>query len=342
MDVVILDDDEMSLLLLETNVSQLRGCRAIRFTHPAESLDWCLAHEPDMVIVDYMMPQMNGIEFTRRFRARPQNADIPVVMVTGREERELRHRALALGINDFLTKPVDSVELTARMRNMLALRSTQKHLAQRAQMLAERERETLLCLGLAAERRDPETHEHILRMSHYSRAIALQMGLGETQAELLLLASPLHDVGKLGIPDKILLKPGPLTHDEFEVMKQHTVMGAEILGHSKSPILQAGAQIALSHHEKFDGSGYPHAVKGEKIPLFGRLVAVADAFDALTSTRPYKEAWPVDTALTYIRERSGAHFDPACVEAFFGALAEILYIKSQYLDSEEPEHAPVV
>jgi putative two-component system response regulator len=348
MDIVIIDDDRFSLLLLESHVVALGGYRPVTFTRPAEGLDWCTAYDPDLVIVDYRMPEMNGVEFAQRFRSLSGKSEIPVVMVTGYDERELRHRALAMGINDFLTKPVDPIELTARLRNMLALRLSQKNLAQRAQLLAEeaaknaraardvaeRERETLLCLSLAAERRDPETNEHIIRMSNYSRLIGLHMGLTEEQAELLLLASPLHDVGKLGIPDRILLKPGPLTAEEFDLMKQHTVIGAQILGHSKSPILQAGAQIALSHHEKFDGSGYPQGLRGDDIPLFGRIVAVADAFDALVSVRPYKKAWEVEAAVAYIRDHAGGHFDPECVKAFLGALGEILEIKALHQDTQ--------
>jgi putative two-component system response regulator len=346
MDIVILDDDRSSLLLLESHVAKLGGCRTLTFTCPFESLQWCSASDPDLVIVDYVMPRMNGVEFTRQFRALKGKAEIPVVMVTGSNERELRHLALATGINDFLNKPVDHIELTARMRNMLALRSTQKSLAQRARLLAaeaeksakaaleiaERERETLICLGLAAERRDPETHEHIIRVSNYSRVIAESMGLSKEDAELLFLAAPLHDVGKLGIPDKILLKPGALTPEEFEIMKQHTTLGAQILGHGKSSILQAGAQIALAHHEKFDGSGYPHGLRGEDIPLFGRIIAVADAFDALVSDRPYKKAWKLDAAFAYLRRHAGLHFDPKCVDAFFVGLPEILHIRVRHQD----------
>jgi putative two-component system response regulator len=348
MNILLLDDEPIAIALLKSHVSKLGDCTPVAFTRPAESLVWCMANEPDMVIVDYVMPQMDGIEFTRRFRRLPGKAEIPVLMVTADNDRELRHRALEMGINDFLTKPVDAVELTARMRNMLALRASQKHLAHRAQLLADeaaksaasalevatRERETLLCLGLAAERRDPETHEHITRMSHYSQLIGRRMGLTAQDAELLLLASPLHDVGKLGTPDHILLKRGKLTDDEFLIMKQHTVIGAEILSQSKSPILQAGAQIAISHHEKFDGSGYPAGLRGDAIPHFGRIVAVADVFDALTSARPYKKAWELDRALDFMREKSGSHFDPDCTDAFFDVLDDVLDIRAQHQDAD--------
>jgi putative two-component system response regulator len=264
----------------------------------------------------------------------------------------LRHRALTLGINDFLNKPFDQIELQARARNMLALRSSQKKLANRALLLADevakatseiaaRERETLLCLGRAAEHRDPETHEHIIRMSNYSRLIAQRMGLPEDECELMLSASPLHDIGKIGTPDHILLKPGKLTPEEFEIMRQHTVIGEKILSNSASPILQAGAQIAISHHEKFDGSGYPNKLKGKAIPLYGRIVAVADVFDALTSERPYKKAWDLERANSLIVESKGGHFDPDVVDAFFDVYDEVLAIKARYQDSDMVEVLPV-
>jgi putative two-component system response regulator len=290
------------------------------------------------------MPEMDGIEFATAFRQLPDKADTPLLMVTAAGDREIKHRALGIGINDFLNKPFDQLELQARARNMLALRSTQKKLANRALLLADevakatteivaREHETLLCLGRAAEHRDPETHEHIIRMSNYSRLIAVRLGLSQDECELLLRAAPLHDIGKIGTPDHILLKPGKLTPDEFEIMKQHTVIGERILANSSSPILRAGAEIAFSHHEKFDGSGYPRGIKGRDIPLYGRIVAVADVFDALTSERPYKKAWEIDRACELLRTNSGTHFDPMCVEAFFDVWDDVLTVKEHYRDS---------
>ena len=276
----------------------------------------------------------------------PDKADTPLLMVTAAGDREIKHRALSLGINDFLNKPFDQVELQARARNMLALRSSQKKLANRALLLADevakatseitaREHETLLCLGRAAEHRDPETHEHIIRMSNYSRLIAVRLGLAYEECELLLRAAPLHDIGKIGTPDHILLKPGKLTPEEFEIMKQHTVIGERILANSSSPILRAGAEIAFSHHEKFDGSGYPRGLKGHDIPLYGRIVAVADVFDALTSARPYKKAWDLDRACDLLRSSSGNHFDPMCIEAFFDVWGEVLTVKERYHDTSD-------
>lgn len=352
MDIVIVDDAPITIALLKKLVGKLEDCRAVPFTSAAQGLEWCTSHDPDLVIVDYMMPEMDGIEFARRFRMLPGKADTPLLMVTAAEDRQLRHRALTLGINDFLNKPFDQIELQARARNMLALRSSQKKLANRALLLADevakatseiaaRERETLLCLGRAAEHRDPETHEHIIRMSNYSQLIAQRMGLPEDECELMLSASPLHDIGKIGTPDHILLKPGKLTPAEFEIMRQHTVIGEKILSNSASPILQAGAQIAISHHEKFDGTGYPNGLKGKAIPLYGRIVAVADVFDALTSERPYKKAWDLDRANSLIVESRGGHFDPDVVDAFFDVYDQVLEIKARYQDSDLVEAIPV-
>jgi putative two-component system response regulator len=346
MNIVMLDDERISLAVLKNHVGKLEDTRGHAFTHPTDALAWCESNEADVVIVDFMMHDMDGLEFVQRLRRIPGKEEIPILMVTGSRDRVLRHRALESGINDFLTKPVDVIELRARLKNMIALRASQKKLIQRARQLAieafkstqaaaevaAREHEALMCLSLAAERRQPETHEHFVRLSLYSKIIGLKLGLTEAEAELLRLAAPLHDVGKLGIPDHILLKNGKLTDSEWETIKQHTVMGAEILGHGTSAILRAGAQIAMSHHEKFDGSGYPYGLAGEAIPLFGRIVAVADVFDALTSTKPYKPAWDVPRALSVIRDSSGTQFDPVCVHAFFEAIDEILAVRAQHAD----------
>jgi putative two-component system response regulator len=242
-----------------------------------------------------------------------------------------------------LTKPVDKNEFTARLRNMGTLRRSQKLLGDRAALLArevaaatitivERERETIFRLCKAAEYRDPETGGHILRMAHCSRLIAEVLGLPAQEQQLLLEAAPMHDIGKVGIADQILLKPGRLDQEEFAIMKRHAEIGHKILQNSTSPILNAAAIVALTHHEKFDGSGYPKGLKGEEIPLHGRIVAVADVFDALTSARPYKAAWELDTARDFILANSGSHFDPKCVAAFSDAWTEVLAIRSRFVD----------
>jgi putative two-component system response regulator len=343
MKVVIIDDTQLNVTLLQHLVRKLPDSEPACFTDPVAGLDWCLANEPDLLIVDYMMPQLNGTELTQKFRER--YPDIPVLMVTANHETELRYQALQTGVTDFLNKPLDNTEFLARAKNMLALRHSNKQLADRAVWLAEevrkatrqiiaREQETIFCLARAAEYRDPETGSHIMRMAHYSRHIARMLGLPVEQQELLLEAAPMHDIGKVGTPDLILLKPGKLTDAEFFIMKQHAQIGYEVLNTSSSNLLKVAAEIALSHHEKYDGSGYPRALAGEAIPLFGRIVAVADVFDALTSERPYKNAWNVEQASQLVRDGSGKHFDPVCVNAFLTNFDEVLAIKNRFADEE--------
>lgn len=343
MKVAIIDDAQMNVTLLQHLVRKLPDCEPVCFTDPVAGLAWCLTNEPDLLIVDYMMPELSGTELVERFRAKPANAETPVLMVTANHETELRHQALQMGVTDFLNKPLDNTEFLARARNMLALRQSHKKLADRAQWLAdevrkatadivERERETIICLSKAAEYRDPETGSHILRMAHYSKLIAAKLGLSEEQQNVLLEAAPMHDIGKVGTPDMILLKPGKLDEMEFAIMKRHAINGFEILSRSQSPLLKVAAEIAHTHHEKFDGTGYPRGLAGEAIPLFGRIVAVADVFDALTSERPYKRAWTLDDAQKFLREQSGKHFDPQCVEAFIACWQDVLDVKAKFQD----------
>lgn len=343
MKVVIIDDTQLNVTLLQHLVRKLPDCESVCFTDPVAGLDWCLKNEPDLLVVDYMMPQLSGTELTAKFRVK--FPDIPVLMVTANHETELRHQALQIGVTDFLNKPLDNTEFLARAKNMLALRQSHKNLSDRAAWLAEevkkataqiieREQETIFCLARAAEYRDPETGAHIVRMAHYSKHIARMLELPVEQQDLLLEAAPMHDIGKVGTPDLILLKPGKLTDAEFSIMKEHAVIGYEVLNTSSSPLLKVAAQIALTHHEKFDGGGYPNGVKGDDIPLFGRIVAVADVFDALTSERPYKKAWSIEQATQMIRDGAGKHFDPVCVEAFFTEFDEILAIKTRFADEE--------
>lgn len=345
LNILIVDDNPTNLMVLKALVSRLENCAPLTFAVPGEALAWCEANEPDLILLDYMMPELDGITFLQRFRGMAGKKEIPVIMVTADHETEVRYQALEAGANDFLNKPVDKTEFLARMKNTLALRRSQKQLANRAEWLGQevkkalnelvvRERETIFLLSKAAEYRDPETGAHILRMAHYSRLIGARLGLPETQLDLLLDAAPMHDIGKVGIPDQILLKPGKLDADEFTIMKQHSKIGWEILqGRSTSnKLLQMAAEIALSHHEKFDGSGYPQGLAGETIPLLGRIVAVADVFDALTSSRPYKEAWELNRAADFLRENSGKHFDPACIDGFFAEWEAVLEVRSFYKD----------
>lgn len=343
MRVIIVDDNRTNLLLFQGLVSQLPGCESLTFDNPVKAVEWCTDNGGDLVLTDYMMPEMDGIELIARVRAMPAMGDVPVVMVTTTDLKEVRYEALQKGATDFLNKPVDATEFMARMTNLLELRRNQIRLKDHASWLAEevakateslveRENEIIWRLSKAAEYRDPETGAHILRMANYCRLISEVMELPWEQQDIIFRASPMHDIGKVGIADDILLKPGRLTPEEFEQMKAHTTIGQAILRNSPSQLLAVAAEIAISHHEKFDGSGYPNGLKGEQIPLTGRICAVADVFDALTSARPYKEPWPVEKAQEFIRENAARHFDPRCVDAFFERFDEALEIKARYKD----------
>lgn len=343
MNVVIVEDTPVNLVLMQSLVRRLGDHDCKVFSEPELGLAWCFAEAPDLIIVDYMMPVMDGIEFIGHCRANENLRNRPILMVTAAADKEVRYAALEAGATDFLTKPIDKNEFTPRVRNMLRLRESMIAETRRADELAIevrkataeihlRERETVIRLAKAAEFRDPETGSHILRMAHYSAIIANQLGLSRTLIEHILLAAPMHDVGKLGTPDHILLKPGRLSPEELEIMRQHAAIGHEILKNSSSPVLQLAAEIALSHHEKFDGTGYPLNLEGDDIPMSGRIVAVADVFDALTSERPYKPAWDIERARAHIVAGCGGHFDPACVQAFETRWEDILEIHTKYQD----------
>jgi len=344
MNVLIVDDGQINLTLFSALLSKMEDVTPVAFLSPVLALAWCADHDPDLVLLDYMMPEIDGIEFLNRFRRLQGKENIPVIMVTAVTEKDVRHKGLEASANDFLNKPVDKVEFQARVKNMLALRRAQVQLQDQAKWLAEEvrkatqelvasEHELIFRLSKAAEYRDPETGAHILRMSNYSKLIAKNLGLSEAEQELLLTAAPMHDIGKIGIPDQILLKPGRLDEQELKVMRKHAEYGAELLQHSTTLLTQTAEIVAASHHEKYDGSGYPKGLKGEDIPLYGRIVAVADVFDALTSVRPYKKAWSIEDAKQYVIENSGIHFDPKCVEAFLADWDAVLAINAKFQDA---------
>ncbi len=344
--VLIVDDNATNLTLFRHLLKKVDDTiESICFDDPLKAIEWCQTSEPDLVLLDYMMPFMDGLEFIERFRIIDGYKEIPIIMVTADTENDVRHRALELGAHDFLNKPIDKTELLARVRNLLALRHTQLELSDRAAWLAieikrataelmAREKEMVLRLSKAAEHRDPETGQHLLRMANYSRLIARELNLSEAEQELILEAAPMHDIGKVATPDAILLKQGKLTEEEFVIMKQHAETGYSILRDSDSLLLRTAATMALNHHEKFDGNGYPRGLKGEEIPISGRIVAVADVFDALTSARPYKKAWSLEDAVQFLKDQTGTHFDPQCVDAFFRAWDEVLKIHERYQDEE--------
>jgi putative two-component system response regulator len=348
MKILIIDDQIVNIKILEYMVRQSLSGEPVSFTESKEALNWCMTNEPDLVFVDYMMPPPDGLEFIKSFRTIQGKEDTPLVMITATDEKDVRVKALQFGANDFLIKPFDKAELTARAKNMLIIRQHQLNLINRNKWLAdeihkatreilERETEVILRLTRATEFRSPETGNHIVRVALFSQALAQEIGLPQGDQELILNASPMHDIGKVGTPDNILFKEGKLDDTEFRYMKNHTTMGYEIMNGSKSQLEQVAADIALNHHEKFDGSGYPNGLKGEDIPLPARICAISDVFDALTSTRCYKKAWPVEDAMNEINQKKDQHFDPRLVEAFNHIIPEVLTIKEQFTDSNAPE-----
>lgn len=345
--VMIVDDRGTARSLLEGLARSIEpGLRVESFAEPQTALDRAAQSTPDLIISDYRMPGMDGVEFTRRLRAMPRLEEVPIVIVTVVEDRQIRYQALESGATDFLTRPIDPQECRARCRNLLTLRRSQKIVSDRAKWLEDqvmqatrdvriRERETLLRLAKAGEYRDEGTGNHIIRMAKYARLIASELKLSAMECDEIESSAPMHDIGKIGIPDQILLKPGPLNDEELCIMRRHAEIGYQILADSPSRYLQMGAVIALGHHEKFNGTGYPNGLVGEAIPLPARIVAVGDVFDALTTVRPYKQAWPMQKALDYLKTEMGGHFDPDCVRAFLVRLDEVAQIMKEYGDYPE-------
>ena len=342
--ILIIDDQLTSRQILKQLTATLEdNLETYDFANPVEALAWSEENHPDLVLVDYKMPEMNGIEFIKRFRNNTVLSHVPVIMVTSIEDRNVRYEALEAGATDFLTKPVDHHECRARCRNMLIQYNQYKIISDRSRWLERRvaeatseirlrERETLLRLARAGEYRDEDTGNHVIRMAKYSRLIAEELGFSTENAEVIEMAAPMHDIGKIGIRDDILLKPGKLTPEEYEIMKTHTIIGHEILKDSPSKFLQMGSIIALNHHEKYDGTGYPHGKKGEEIPLEARIVAVADVYDALTSERPYKHAWSMEAAMEYMESNRGRHFDPVVLDAFKAQFDTVIKIHGMLPD----------
>jgi putative two-component system response regulator len=339
MKIISIDDNENNLFLIEAICTEMQ-LDVINFQDPIDALMYTLQNDVDMILIDYMMPNLNGLEFVEEFRKKKKN--IPIIMITAvGEDISIHKKAFDLGVDDFLSKPVNAVILKARVLNLLSNYQNRMLVENRAKLLENevekatqnlinREHETLRILGKTAEYKDPETASHVARVAHYSKLLAIKCGLSKKEQELLFYASPFHDLGKVGIEDKILLKPGKLDDEEFEIMKTHAEIGYNILKESQSEYLQAGAIIALSHHEKYNGLGYPKNLKAQEIHIFGRIVAVADVFDALTSTRPYKKAWSFDESITFLKEKSGKHFDPKIVEHFINNIDEVTNIYNSF------------
>jgi two-component system, response regulator RpfG len=325
--IVIVDDQTSARTMLRHILEDISPeLEVFDFGDSEEALRWSENNRPDLLLLDYRMPVVDGLEFARRFRRSLSNRDVPIVLVTVVGDEPIRQAALDAGVIDFLVKPVRPRELRARCRNLLQLRQQSESIKQRALSLEqrllssmheveERERETLSRLARAIEYRDIGTSAYLERMAHIAGLIAEGLGMPEDEVRLIELSAPLHDIGKIAIPDDVLLKPGPLDEHQLAIMRRHPQIGHELLSGSQNRFIQAGATIALRHHERYDGSGYPDGLSGAQIPIEARIVAVADVFDALISPRPYKAPWSFDNALDFLQEQSGKLFDPQCVQA---------------------------
>lgn len=320
--ILVVDDEPINLQVLR---QILQGDYRLLFARDGEkALQLAADERPHLILLDVMMPGLNGLETCRRLKSGTTTRAIPVIFVTALSEASDESAGFEAGAVDYITKPVSPAVVRARVRTHLSL--------VRVDELQQTRLQIIQCLGRAAEYRDNETGLHVVRMSHYSRILALAAGLGEASAEEIMNAAPMHDIGKIGIPDAVLLKAGPLDETERSIMQEHVRMGAEILGEHDSPLLRMARSIALAHHEKYDGSGYPAGLAGEAIPIEARIVAIADVFDALTSVRPYKKAWTVDDAIALLQREKGRHFDPVLVDLFIDQLAAILEIKERYAE----------
>ncbi len=345
-EILIVDDQPANVELLAMMLDVAGYTNVFSTTDPRQVAGMCEEHDFDIILLDIRMPHLDGYQVMEQLSQQIDGDYLPILVLTAQKDRETRLKALEMGAKDFVTKPFDSAEVLNRIENMLEVRLLyndrqrqneilEEKVRERTSQLRDTQLEIVRRLGRAGEYRDNETGMHVIRMSKFCEIIGRAAGYDEKFCELMLYASPMHDVGKIGIPDRILLKPGKLTPEEFEIMKQHTTIGADILGEQDSEIMTMARDIALNHHEKWDGSGYPSGLVGEDIPIVGRICAIADVFDALTSERVYKPAWTIEDTVKYINESSGSHFDPTLVGHFNDVIDEISRIRREYPDEEE-------
>jgi putative two-component system response regulator/two-component system response regulator RpfG len=327
MKLLLVDDNPSNLFMLGKLAQNSGLSDVVSFRDPLAALAEARQSQFDLVVVDYMMPGMDGLALIREIRAMPVYADVPIVMVTTVDQREICYAALEAGATDFLTKPIDMAEAKARLRNLAALRDMHNKLRDRAEWLQTEvgkatqemlglEEEIIMRLSRASEYRDKTTGQHLIRVAAMAREIAEELGQNKQYCRDIYLAALMHDVGKIGVPDAVLLKPGIFTPDERKVMETHATIGGAILSGSDSRLIRLAAEIAETHHERWNGTGYPRGLKGSAIPLGGRIVAVADVFDALVSPRSYKDAWPIERASQFVAESADVLFDPDVTQAF--------------------------
>lgn len=344
--ILIIDDEPANLKLLDKMLRGQGYQNLVLVSDPREVIDRYRTARPDLILLDINMPHLDGYQVMEQLKVLNDPLLPPIIILTAQHSKDYLLRALAAGARDFVTKPFDRNELLMRVRNLLdaqlahRLMHDQKTALEgmvraRTEELRSTRLQVVQRLGMAAEYRDEETGSHILRMSHISALLARTIGWSEADCELILNASPMHDIGKIGIPDAILLKPGKFEPHEWEIMKTHAAIGGKLLGGDDSDLMRMAREIALTHHEKWDGGGYPNRLSGEAIPQAGRIAALADVFDALTSVRPYKKAWMVEAAVDLIKENRGKHFDPNLVEAFLQELPGIVEIRERFAEPKK-------
>jgi putative two-component system response regulator len=360
--ILLVDDEPLNIKVARKYLAGAGFTEFSSTSNPAEVLSLIVRNEPDVILLDIIMPHINGLELLATIRDNAQFVHLPIVILTALEDRETKCQALSLGATEFLAKPVDPSELISRVRNVLVAKAHYDHMRNHSTLLEQKVKErtaqleashqsVIHCLARAGEFRDDDTGRHVLRVGRYAGIIARRLGWDETSAAKLEQAAQLHDIGKLGVPDAILGKPGKLTAEEFELMQKHcgfgkrvfesltdsesmtlslhAELGGRILGGCNSSVLDLAAEIALTHHERWDGSGYPIGLAGEDIPLSGRITAVADVFDALSTKRPYKPAFSLEKCFAILKEGRGSHFDPEVLDAFFAGREHILRIQIQ-------------
>jgi putative two-component system response regulator len=336
--ILVVDDIPSNITVL---MEVLRGdYRVLAATNGEQALKIaCGDPLPDLILLDVMMPEMSGHEVCRRLKAESSTRKIPVIFVTAMNQVEDEEKGFSLGAVDYITKPISPPIVKARVKTHLALydqnRELERRVRERTAELRHTRLEIIKRLGRAGEFRDNETGMHVVRVAHYCRLLGEAVRMNEEDVDLLFNAAPMHDIGKIGIRDHVLLKPGKLDDDEIKIMRQHVPFGAEIIGEHADGLLSMARLIALTHHEKWDGTGYHRGLKGEEIPLVGRITSIADVFDALTSVRPYKKAWATQDAVTFIQREAGASFDPELVKKFVAILPQILKVREKYSDAPQ-------
>ena len=343
--ILILDDNQANTDLLEEIVSNAGYTSVLAITDSREVKNIYKAYQPHLVLLDINMPHLDGYEVMEIFKKIDQESYIPVLVLTALQDDKTRLKALASGAQDFLTKPFNKLEVLTRIHNMLRIRLLHNQVQNQNIILEQQVEirtlelentrlEIIRRLGQAAEYRDTETGAHIIRMSKMCALLTREIGMSAAQTNLMLNASPMHDVGKIGIPDSILLKPGKLTPEEWQTMTQHCIIGGKLLDGHDSELMILARDIAMTHHEKWDGTGYPNGLKGEKIPICGRIAALADVFDALTSRRPYKNPYPIEKTLEIIKQGNGTHFEPKLVDLFLINIDAFVNIKKEFSDDD--------